>query len=71
MNYSSLIVDSNNQRVIGGGNDLSILSQERAQGSKKSRGAATNAMSELRKSQKAPLNSKKSAQDQLFGSILR
>ena len=67
INHSSLIVDSaEHNRLIG---ETSILSQERYVGSKKTR--QTNAMSELRKSSKVPINSKKYAQDQLFGSLMR
>ena len=54
INHNSLIVDSVNNRMTG---DVSILSQERYNGTKKNRGA--NAMSELRKSSKMPINSKK------------
>ena len=54
INHNSLIVDSVNNRMTG---DVSILSQERYKGTKKNRGA--NAMSELRKSSKVPINSKK------------
>lgn len=68
INHSSLIVDSmgEHQRLIG---DTSLLSQERYAGTKKAR--QQNAMSELRKSSKLPINSKKFAQEQLFGSLMR
>ena len=55
MNHSSLIVDSAaNQKMTG---EVNILSNDRYTASKKNRG--NNAMSELRKSSKAPINSKK------------
>ena len=55
MNHSSLIVDSAaNQKMTG---EVNILSNDRYTVGKKNR--SNNAMSELRKSSKAPINSKK------------
>ena len=55
MNHSSLIVDSAaNQKANG---EFNINFNDRYTASKKNRG--NNAMSELRKSSKAPINSKK------------
>ena len=68
INHSSLIVEANSKQPFM--QDMSILSQERY-ANKKSR--ANNAMSEIRKSSKLPLNQqqKKQNQDKIMNSLMR
>ena len=69
INHSSLIVEANSKQPFM--QDMSILSQERYV-NKKSR--ANNAMSEIRKSSKLPLNQQqkqKQNQDKIMNSLMR